>query len=419
MTAEQRLDLIRQLPESALLPFLYDWEGVWARDSQLMPPGDWRTWLCCAGRSWGKTHVGSETTRMMVEKGLAGRIALVAPTVKDTRDVMVEGKSGILTLAPPWNQPKYEPSKRRLTWKNGARAFLYSSEEPKRLRGPQHDFAWCDEIAAWDKPEAVWHQVKLGLRLSERPRALVTTTPTPIPVLLKLLKDKRTHTTRGSTFENTANPEDYLQEMRELFEGTRVGRQELYAEVLTDMPGALFNQDLIDKGRVAAAPQLERIVVAIDPAPTSDSGSDETGIIVAGRGTDEHAYVLADLSVRGSPDEWARAAVKGFYTWQADSLVAEINVGGDMVEKILRSVDEMIAYKSVRAMRGKAKRAEPIAALYEQGKVHHVGHPENFERLERQQRVFTGINGRRDDRTDALCWALHELMVTGSSLIFV
>jgi predicted phage terminase large subunit-like protein len=234
------------------------------------------------------------------------------------------------------------------------------------------------------------------------------------------MKDKTTHVTRGSTYENKGNlAATFIDQVRRLYEGTRLGRQEIHAEVLVDMPGALFNQQLVDKFRVQTAPPLERIVIALDPAPTSDSGSDETGISVVGLGFDGHGYVLADLSMRATPDEWARQAIKAFHVWQANEVVAEINNGGEMVETILRTIDPGIPFKPVRAMRGKAKRAEPIAALYEQGKVHHVGEREALAKLERQMRVFTGVNGRRDDRTDAMCWGLHQLLVTGPGLLFV
>jgi phage terminase large subunit-like protein len=392
-----------------------------------MPDGDWETWLVLAGRSFGKTHLAAENTRMMVERGLWGRIALIGPTAADCRDVMVEGKSGLVTLAPPWFRPKYEPSKRRLTWPNGARAFLFSAEEPERLRGPQHDGAWCDEIAAWGDGEETWRQMKMGLRLGEHPRAIATTTPKPVPLILSLMKDSKTVLTRGSTFENTTMPKQWLDSMRRTFEGTRMGRQEMYAEVLEDVAGALFNQVLIDNARIDAAPELERIVIAVDPPLTSNGGSDECGIMAVGRGgppagstiEGHHGYVLKDHTVRGTPDEWARAAVKAFYEHKAECIVAEVNCGGDMVETVIRSVASDVPFKPVRAMRGKYKRAEPVAALYEQKKVHHVGPTENWERLEKQMRVFTGVNGRRDDRTDALCWGLHELIVESAFVGFL
>lgn len=419
LTPDQRARFLADLPDSVLWNFLYDWTGAWAREPQLIPPGDWFVWLILAGRGFGKTRTGSESVRTLVESGQASRIGLIAPTSADARDTMVEGESGILACSPPWFCPKYEPSKRRLTWPNGARALLFSAEEPERLRGPQHDLLWGDEPASWPSTEA-WDNALMGLRLGQRPRALVTGTPKPVPLILSLMRDSRTHVTRGSTFENAGNlSRDYIAHVRRQYEGTRIGRQELYAEVLEDMPGALFNQVLIDRARVAEPPELERIVVSIDPAPTSESGSDECGIVVVGRGFDGHGYVLQDLSLRATPDEWARVAVKAFYTWRAECIVAEINNGGDMVEILIRGIDSGVSFKGVRAMRGKAKRAEPVAALYEQGKVHHVGEPDRFARLEKQMRVFTGINGRRDDRTDATCWALHELLIDGQAFVFV
>lgn len=417
LTPSERLEILQGLPDSALLTFAYDWTGCWARDSQLIPEGDWFVWLILAGRGFGKTRTGAESVRYLVEQRLVGRIALIAPTSADARDTMVEGESGILAVSPPWYMPRYEPSKRRLTWPDGQRATLFSAEEPERLRGPQHDLVWGDEPASWTSP-AAWSNAVMGLRLGRSPRAIITGTPKPVPLILDLLKDKSTHVTRGSTFENSGNlAPQFLTQITRLYSGTRLGRQEIEAEVLTDMPGALFNQVIIDETRVAEAPQLERVVVSIDPAPTSEAGSDETGITVVGRAGD-HAYVLADLSFRGTPDEWARAAIKAFHVHRADAIVAEINVGGDMVEAVLRSVDQNIAFRGVRAKSGKSKRAEPIAALYEQKRVHHVGPAENWERLEKQMRVFTGINGRRDDRCDSMCWGLHDLMI-GAGFVFV
>lgn len=419
LTLEQREQLLADLPEKALLTLLYDWEGAWARDSQLPPEGPWRVWLCLAGRGWGKTRTGAETTNRLVETGQVRRVGLIAPTSADARDTMVEGDSGILACSPPWFMPRYEPSKRRLTWPNGVRGLLYSAEEGERLRGPQFDWLWGDEPASWTDV-TTWPNAVMGLRLGRQPRALITGTPKPVPLILDLMKDAETFVTRGSTFENEGNlARSYIAQVRRIYAGTRLGRQEIYAEVLTDMPGALFSQVLVDRNRVDAAPELERIVIAIDPAPTSETGADETGIMAVGRGFDGHGYVLKDHSLRATPDEWARAAVKAYYEHKADRIVAEINNGGDMVETVIRSVDPGVPFKAVRAMRGKAKRAEPVAALYEQNKVHHVGPPEKFERLERQMRVFTGINGRRDDRTDSMCWGLHELLVEGSGFVFV
>lgn len=407
--------LLEALPDSAVASFLFDWEEVWARDSQLLPAGDWNTWLILAGRGFGKTKTGAETTRLAVERGQATRIALVAPTSADARDTIVEGESGLLASCPPWFKAHYEPSKRRVTWKRGghevARATLFSAEEPERFRGPQHDWVWGDEPASWPDAEEAWAQLQLGLRLGRRPRAVITGTPKPVPLILKLMKDPRTVVTRGNTYENSANlAASFLEQIGRLYGDTRLGRQEIFAEVLEDMPGAIFDMKKVEEHRVATAPaQFARIVVAVDPAQTSERGVDETGIVVVGLGTDGHGYVLDDATLKGSPDEWASEVAKKFHAWQADSVVAEVNVGGEMVEFTLRTVDDSLPVKTVRAMRGKAKRAEPIAALFEQGKVHLVG---KFERLERQMRTFTGVNGKRDDRTDAMCWGLHELMVT-------
>ncbi len=423
---EDRAQVFADLPEEFLAVALYDWRGIWARDSQLLPAGDaWEVWLILAGRGFGKTRTGAETMRDLIESGRYKRIAFIAPTSADARDTMVEGESGILAVCPPWNRPRYYPSKRRVVWPNGAQATLFSAEEPERTRGPQHDAMWGDEPASWPSKD-VWDNAAMGLRLGKRPIAVVTGTPKPVPMVLDLIKDPKTVVTRGSTFDNAGNlAPAFVAQVRRIYSGTRIGRQELFAEVLEDMPGALFSQLLIDLTRVREAPQLERVVISVDPPLTSESGSDECGIMAVGRGPaptgvpenarakleGPHAYVLKDHSCHGKPNEWARAAVKAYYEHKADALVAEINAGGEMVETVIRGIDPNINFQPVRAMRGKSKRAEPCAALYEQLKVHHVGPSENFTKLEKQQRVFTGMNGRRDDRTDANNWALHDLVV--------
>ena len=399
---------------SALAATLAD--GGWrakARPTQLPPDGDWLGWLAMAGRGWGKTFTGAGWVGELVETGTAGRIALVAPTAADARDTMVEGQSGLLRMAPSWNRPIYEPSKRRLTWPNGAIATTFSSEEADRLRGPEHDAAWADELAAWNEPQSAWDMLQFGLRIGKRPRWLATTTPRPIKLIKELLarEGKDVVVTRGSTFENEANlAATFLAAVRARYDGTRLGRQELNAEMLTDMPGALWQLDWLDRDRVTEVPDLRRIVVAIDPAVSNNEGSDETGIIVAGISADKHIYVLDDLSGRYAPHEWATKAIGAYRAHKADRIIAEVNNGGAMVEATIRAVNPMVSFKAVHASRGKVVRAEPIAALYEQRKVHHVG---VFSTLEDQMCAFTsdfdrGRAGYSPDRVDALVWALTE-----------
>lgn len=422
LPAVLRDNLVVQLSSQQAQALLHNWP-FWAHDKQLPPASDWRIWLYLGGRGAGKTRAGAEWVRSLVESGRARRVALIAPTAADARDVIVEGESGILSIAPPWARPAYEPSKRRLTWPNGAIATTYSADEPERLRGPQHDAAWCDEVAAWRYPEA-FDQLLFGLRLGANPRAVVTTTPKPTAIIRALLADPTVAVTRGTTYDNRANlAPAFLDQIVRRYEGTRLGRQELLAELLDDVPGALWTRDTIERARLGRGmhPDLSRIVVAIDPAVTSGEDSDETGIIVAGRDHQGHGYVLADLSGRYAPHEWARAAVKAYREHKADRIVAEVNQGGDMVEATVRMVAPDVPYHAVRASRGKVVRAEPVAALYEQGRVHHVGsHPA----LEDQMCAFTSDLDRRigqcPDRVDALVWALTELIVApmGSGGIF-
>ena len=419
---------IRAMSPDAAAAFEYHWPYR-ARPEQLPPEGSWRVWLVMAGRGFGKTRCGAEWVWAGVKAGRR-RIALVAPTAADARDVMVEGESGILAISPDHERPLYEPSKRRLTWRNGAVATTYSADEPERLRGPQHDAAWCDEMAAWRYPEA-WDMLMFGLRLGEDPRVIVTTTPRPTRSLKSLVADPSVAISRGTTYQNRANlPGAFLQQIIKKYEGTRLGRQELNAELLDDVPGALWSRALIEAARPPRGfvmPDLVRVVVAIDPAASSGEDADETGIIVAGKDKDSRGYVLADLSGHHTPIEWARIVVAAYKCHGADRIVAEVNNGGEMVEATLRVVDDNVAYTAVHATRGKVVRAEPVAALYEQGRIRHMG---AFTVLEDQMCEFTpdldrskpkrdstdpsslGKGGRTSpDRADALVWAFTELLV--------
>ncbi|MGD9614221.1 MAG: DNA-packaging protein [Alphaproteobacteria bacterium] len=411
-----REELVRSLTPDQAVSILHDWR-FWARSNQLPPAGEWRVWLLLAGRGFGKTRTGAELVRARAISGSARRIAFVAPTASDARDVMVEGESGVLSISPPRERPRYEPSKRRLTWPNGAVATLFSADQPERLRGPQHDLAWCDELAAWRYPEA-WDMLMLGLRLGRDPRAVVTTTPRPTSLVRTLLADPTVVVTRGRTAENRDNlAPAFLEQIIRRYRGTRLGRQELDGEILEDVPGALWSRAIIEAARASAAPELARIVVAIDPAAASGEQADETGIIVAGADAGGQGHVLADASGRYAPAEWARAAITAYRAHAADRVVAEVNNGGEMVEATLRMIDPNVPFRAVRAARGKTARAEPVAALYEQGRVRHVG---AFPQLEDQMCAFVpgvrggfdrGATGGSPDRVDALVWALTELLV--------
>ena len=410
-----RRDLAAALSLAEARALLYDWP-FWARPAQLPPQGNWRVWLLLAGRGFGKTRTGAELMRARVAAWTARRLALVAPTAADARNVMVEGESGILAITPPWDRPRWEPSKRRLTWPNGAIATLYSADEPERLRGPQHDATWCDELGSWRYPEA-WDMLMFGLRLGTDPRVVVTTTPRPTRLIRSLIADPTAVVTRGSTYENRTNlAPAFLEEIVRKYEGTRLGRQELEAELLDDVPGALWSRSVIEAARAHAQPSLVRVVVAIDPAATSSGEADETGIIVAGRDGQGQGWVLADASGRYPPTEWARTAIAAYRAHRADRVVAEVNNGGEMVEATLRVIDPNVPFAAVHASRGKTARAEPVAALYEQGRVRHLG---VFPQLEDQMCCFLPAGrgdyemrgARSPDRVDALVWALTDLLL--------
>lgn len=419
--AQRRKELAKLSPKE-LEALEHHWP-FWARPEQLEPEGDWVTWLILAGRGYGKTRTGAEWVRSVIcgktplSKGRYGRIAIVAETAADARDVIAKGPAGILATHPKEFRPLYQSSTRSLTWPNGATALLFNATEPDQLRGPEHEAAWLDELAKWRYAQETYDMLQFGLRLGDDPRQVITTTPRPIPIIRELINDPGTIVTRGSTFDNRSNlAPKFFKKIVARYEGTRLGRQELNAEVLDDVPGALWSRKALDESRVGKdkLPDMQRIVVAIDPAakepgkqPTEDGS--ETGIIVAGLGIDGRGYVIDDLSCRLSPNGWARRAISGFDVYKGDRIVAEINQGGAMVEAVVKSERPRMPIKTVRASRGKAVRAEPIAALYEQGRVSHVGsHPE----LEDQMVLFTpnGIVGETTaDRVDALVWAFTDL----------
>lgn len=380
-------------------------------------------WAYIAGRGAGKTRSGAEWVREKVKAG-SGRIALIAPTAADARDVMIEGESGILAVC--WDgdrdrkgrgtgRPVYEPSKRRLTWANGAVATAFSADEPDRLRGPQFDAGWCDEIAAWNYAQESWDMFMFGLRLGDAPQAMATTTPRPIPLVRQIVSAPTSVVTRGSTYANRANlAKSYLDKIVTRYEGTRLGRQELLGEILDDFPGALWTRGMIDAAKAdVTLPEMQRVVLAIDPSGTAGEADDgdSVGIVVAGKGVDGLAYVLADRTCKLSPAGWGRRAVEAAEEFGADRIIAERNFGGAMVEAVIRTAGASAPYKEVTASRGKVVRAEPIAALYEQGRVRHVA---GMEALEDQMCAFTAdgyLGDDSPDRADALVWALTELML--------
>lgn len=412
--------VLTDLTEQQAAELQWDWR-FWARANQIEPPGDWYTWLVLAGRGFGKTETGAQWVRERVRNG-ARSIALVAETQKDLEEVMV---ARILAVHPPEEAPtvRYKPV--RLVWPNGAVGLGYNGTEPDQLRGPEFDTAWVDELAKYRYAQDTWDMLQFTMRIGT-PRQIVTTTPRPIPIIRQLLKDPSCVVTRGNTYENRANLAPvFFEKITKRYEGTRLGRQELKAEVLDDSPDALWTRANLDEKRrkIEDLPRMERIVVAIDPAAKTNEQPEDgaaTGIVAAALGEDGRGYVLEDATLRARPNGWARQAVAVFDKYGADCIVGEANNGGDMVESTVRSVREFAPFKAVHASRGKWIRAEPIAALYEQGRVSHVG---TFPELEDEMVVF-GPNGMPDgsspDRLDALVWALTELfpqMIMSSSAL--
>ncbi len=423
VTPEVVDDFLGGLSDQALLalPWMFEF---WALPHQLPPEGAWKTWVIMGGRGAGKTRAGAEWVRAEVEgprpadPGRAKRVALVGETIDQVREVMVFGDSGILACSPPDRRPEWEAGRRRLVWPNGAVAQVFSAHEPESLRGPQFDAAWVDELAKWKKAEETWDQLQFALRLGENPRQVVTTTPRNVAVLKAILNNPSSVVTHAPTDANRAHlAASFLEEVQARYGGTRQGRQELDGVLIEDAEGALWTTAMLERGRIDRVPKLSRIVVAVDPPVTGHCGSDECGIIVVGALTegpvqDWRAVVLEDASVQGaSPDAWARAAIAAMARHGAERLVAEVNQGGDLVQSVIRQVDPLVPYRAVRASKGKVARAEPVAALYEQGRVSHL---RGLARLEDQMCRMTarGYEGKGSpDRVDALVWALTELMI--------
>ena len=418
-------ELLAKLEPAKAEELRYNYK-FWARPEQIPAEGEWDTFLALAGRGWGKTWAGAQWCRDQVKQGKK-RLIAIAATNSDIERVMVKGESGFLAVC--WKgdkthrgvhmgAPEWSPTKRTISWANGATVTFFSSEEPDRLRGPQGDGCWMDELCAWNKDRETYDMAQFCLRLGKNPRTFITTTPKPTKLLREIIKNPRTQVVRGSTFDNAANlAESYLNVVKTQYEGTRLGRQELYAEILDEASGALWNRELLQSCEmdipdpVDFANTLARVVVAIDPAVTANAESDMTGIVVAGIDINGMCYVLEDATERYSPEQWASKANELYHKYSADRVVAERNQGGDMVRHTLQTVNEVIPIRLVHASRGKYARAEPISALYERGKVKHR---RGLDELENQMVIWEPMGSiGSPDRLDALVWALTELALNG------
>ncbi len=413
LPASRRDPVLQGVPEQVQLAWLNSWRAS-ARPAQLPPAGKWKVWVILAGRGFGKTRAGAEWITSQARDFPGCRIALIGTTTHDAQSVMLEGESGLMAVAGEKFRPEWQAGRRRLLWPNGSMATLFSAVEPDQLRGPQFHFGWCDEIAAWQRPDAVWNNLRMGLRLGAMPRIVVTTTPRPLPFLNALVTGPGVVVSRGSTYDNGANlPESFLADLTAGYAGTSLGRQELQGEILEAREGALWSRDGLDRCRVTDVPALSRVVIGVDP-PAGPGGC---GIVAAGLGEDGLAYVLGDASLEDArPETWAAAVASAHERYDASLVVAEVNNGGEMVVSVLKATGQPLAVKDVRASRGKAARAEPVAALYAAGRVRHAG---MFAALEDQMcgMVLGGGYagpGTSPDRADALVWALTELMLKAS-----
>jgi len=428
LPATERLRLLSRYTETQLRALQHDWR-YYARPNQLAPKGDWSVWCIMAGRGFGKTRSGAEWSQDQAYRYPNSHGALVSLTPGDARDTMVEGgDSSVLKIAPPWFRPEYEPSKRRLTWPNGSWATVYSSAEYDKLRGPQHHWAWCDELASWHYPRDTWDMLMMGLRLGEHPRAVVTTTPKPIPLLREILAQSTTTVTGGSTYENKGNlAETWFRDIVSKYEGTTLGDQELHARMLDEMPGALWKRETLAKMRVQPdtvdLTDMLRFRIGVDPSINDKEISDEAGVVAVGLGRDKHAYIFSDLSGRMSPAEWAKKATqqytacRGLLGGQVMSetvkVVAETNQGGQMVEQTLRTVLPALSYVGIHASDSKRVRAQPVSLWSEQGRVHLVG---QFPQLEDEMCTWTE-DGPSPNRLDAMVYAVTDIMAYSPALV--
>ena len=423
---EDVVSLLAQLPPEKAEELIYTW-AFWARPQQIAPEGNWNTWFINAGRGFGKTRAGVEWVRAKVKNGTK-RIAAIAATNSDIERVMVNGESGFLARC--WKgdkdykgkllgNPLWAPTKRLLTWENGAYVQFFSAEEPERLRGPQFEAAWCDELAAWNKDRDTWDMLQFTLRLGKHPQVCVTTTPRPTKLVRDILKNPKSVVTYGSTFDNSVNlAATFIQAVKDQYEGTRLGRQELYAEIMDEASGALWTRELLSRCEVEGvddpvsfAKTLARVVISVDPAVTSNAESDMTGLIVAGIDLNGCSYILEDATDRYTPEGWATKAIALYNLYEADKIVAERNQGGDMVRSTLHTVDETVPVKLVHASRGKFARAEPVSSLYERGKVKHLRGLDALEDQLVQWEPLGSIGS--PDRLDAMVWGITELALKG------
>ena len=415
LTPAQTQALVSQLSPDETASLLDDW-SLWAMDYQRLPPGTWRRWVLRAGRGAGKGYAAAKTVNDVARdrsKIKTGEIGIIARTYSDVRYTCIEGPSGVLATAPSDFKPIWHPGTGLLVWPNGVRARIFSADKPEGLRGPNWSFIWCDEVCHWPDVEKTWWEaIEPALRIGWA-RAVITTTPLPAPFLRNLEEKSDTVVTRASTFDNRWLPKTVRDGFREHYEGTRMGQQELYGEFLENNLDALWQHEEIERFRVSHIPELKRVVIAVDPAVTSNENSDETGIVVFGVGSNDHGFVLEDATGIYTPTEWARKAVELYEKYKADRIVAEVNMGGDLVETVIRAIDPTVSYAAVRASRGKRTRAEPVAALAERGLIHHVG---TYPKLEEELCSWTPGQDS-PDRLDALVWAATHTQLSGEKTV--